>query len=89
MDDLLVHTGLLNRVDWRGTGILPTLHTPVRPQVVHLSSLCSEFQQAGQDVQLTNDRVVMMPAQTSKAVDQGVWWTGWGRAAGMREPIHH
>lgn len=72
VDDLLVHTGLLNQVDRRRTGILPTLHTPVHPQVVHLSSPCNEFQQPVPDVQLTNDRVVMMPAQTSKAVDQGV-----------------
>ena len=72
VDDLLVHTGLLNQVDRRGTGILPTLPTPVHPQVVHLASLCSEFQEPGQDVQLTNERVVMMPARASKAVDQGV-----------------
>ena len=76
VDDLLVHTGLLNQVDRRGTGILPTLPTPVHPQVVHLASLCSEFQEPGQDVQLTNERVVMMPAQASKAVDQGVQHCG-------------
>ena len=71
VDDLLVHTGIMGPVDGRSIGILPTLHTPVKPHSVFLSSSSDYSYQEGQDVQFTNDCKVMSMAKVAqRPVDQ-------------------
>ena len=71
VDDLLVHTGIVGPVDGRSIGILPTLHTPVKPHAVFLSSSGDYSYQEGQDVQFTNDCKVMSMAKVAqRPVDQ-------------------
>ena len=72
VDDLLVHTGIMDPVDRRSVGILPTLETPVRPHPVFLSASGEYTYQDGQDVQFTNDcKVVSMAKVAQRPVDQG------------------
>ena len=72
MDDLLVHTGVMDCVDSRSVGILPGMCASVKPHAVHLSTSGGDSLQDSEDVRLTNDKTVMGGNnQPARQVNQG------------------